>query len=708
MKNFTIFCLLITSLANSLSANSVNSLKSLNSTACTVYTGTSNSGSSAQLVESIIYAGTSIPNGLNNTIKSFTLKQGYMATFAINENGTGKSKVYIASDVDLVVNALPTALQSSISFIRILPWVNVNKKGTGGLINGVDASWFYDWGNGQVAQPSNDYVPMTWGAGATSTTTLNQIIQKNGVTHLLGFNEPDDCNAQSGQYSNLCQPEVAVGYYENLMTTGLRLGTPAPRENGPSGWLNDFNTNAKSRDVRFDFVAVHWYDWGGNPQNTPNADPQAIFNRFKAYLTNVYQIYGLPIWITEFNANPNRVNSVHAGFLNLALPYLEQLDYIERYAFFQPNPISPSTVGAANFFDPNGNLTNIGTIYKNHISTPAIPEATFASPNNLTGLDDTPIIDNLNFEAEDATLTSQSAVLSCGSASNSSQVNMGANYSGGKVSFNNVMTSTAGTYKLTISYMNGGAASRNAGLFVNAASVRVISLLPSGKWCGVGGVPKDTTIIISLNSGTNIVEFRSNNGESPFLDKISLELLTALPIVISSINATTTARGVKVDWATTLEQNSDYMEIQKSYDGLVFKSLNTYESNGDSYKLNQYQYLDENPVEGVNYYRIKQVDLDGVVSYSKIVSAVVEPASKPSFKVYPTALIDQRTVTISSSAIYSGIKIYAISALGIVKSIGVTTQDKTISIDLSTLPKGNYYLALDRPDGLEYHPLVIF
>jgi hypothetical protein len=65
-------------------------------------------------------------------------------------------------------------------------------------------------------------------------------------------------------------------------------------------------------------------------------------------------------------------------------------------------------------------------------------------------------------------------------------------------------------------------------------------------------------------------------------------------------------------------------------------------------------------------------------------------------------------VTISSSSIYSGVNIYAISALGIVKSIGVTTQAKSISIDLSALPKGNYYLVLDRPTGLEYHPVVIF
>lgn len=369
-----------------------------------IYSGSSLGGGSAVLGESTTYAGNSIPTGMNNQTRSFVLKRGYMATFAIQDNGTGKSKVYIASEEDLRVDDLPAALQGNISFIRVLPWNWVSKKGTGGLITGLDAGWFYNWGNGETSKPNDEYVPMAWGAGAALPAPLNQVIQKEKVTHLLGFNESDNCADQSGQFNNLCQPEVAVAYYENLMRTGMRLGTPAPRENGPTTWLKEFSILAKERDVRFDFVAVHWYDWGSSPQNSPNADPVQVFNRFKAYLANVYQIYGLPIWITEFNANPNRENSVHAAFLQLALPYLEQLDYVERYAFFQPDPrYSSNAVAPSNYFDTNGDITNIGIIYRDQVSTPSIPEASLAVPNNLEGMDqvyvETPAIVQ-RFEAE--------------------------------------------------------------------------------------------------------------------------------------------------------------------------------------------------------------------------------------------------------------------------------------------------------------------
>lgn len=354
-----------------------------------IFSGNGLTGKRAGLAESTVYAGRAIPNDMDNATQSFLLKRGYMATFAVEENGTSKSKVYIASEEDLRIETMPAALRGTVSFIRVLPWNWVTKKGTGGLINGLNAGWFYSWSANNTSKDNNEYVPMTWGAGATSDASLNGIIANYQTNHLLGFNESDNCSDQSGQFNNLCEPAVAVAYYENIMRTGMRLGTPAPRENGPTTWLKDFNQIAKAKDVRFDFVAVHWYDWGSSPQNSPYADPQQVFNRFKAYLQRVHDDYKLPIWITEFNANPNRDNSVQAAFLQLALPYLEQLEYVERYAYFQPNPQYASTnVATANYFDSNGNLTNIGTIYLNHASTPSIPEPTYINSSNLKGMDE--------------------------------------------------------------------------------------------------------------------------------------------------------------------------------------------------------------------------------------------------------------------------------------------------------------------------------
>jgi trimeric autotransporter adhesin len=430
-----------------------------------IYSNINLQGSSADIDEDIIYNGATLPGGMNNNIRSFTLKRGFMATLAVNDNGTGKSRVYIAPEADLVVNELDLALQGNVSFMRVVPWNWVTKKGTGFYYD-LNAGWYYNWNLNGNPQPNTEYVPMAWGASGTFPANLNVMIGKKKTTHILGFNESDNCNDQSGQFNNLCQPAVAVAYYENLMSTGVRLGSPAPREEGPSGWLKDFNNIAKAKDVRFDFVAVHWYDWASNPASTPNATPEQIFNRFKAYLQNVYNIYNLPIWITEFNANPNRPNATHEAFLNLALPYLESLSYVERYAYFQPNG------GVANYFDAGGNLTNIGTVYKNFESTPSMPAATYVCANNLDGLGDTytpPTVNTKTFEAECGKYAgNQWSVMSDANASNELYLKGDANLAGATTLAKQIHfefeTAVAGSYRVYIRSASTGTGAIKIGM----------------------------------------------------------------------------------------------------------------------------------------------------------------------------------------------------------------------------------------------------
>jgi hypothetical protein len=430
-----------------------------------IYSNTNLQGSSADVNEDIIYTGSSVPNGMNNNIRSFTLKRGFMATMAVNDNGTGKSRVYIASESDLTVNALDAALQGNVSFIRVVPWNWVTKKGTGFYFD-LNAGWYYNWNLNGPAQPNTEYVPMAWGASGTFPSAISQLIAKKKTTNILGFNESDNCEDQSGQYNNLCQPEVAVAYYENLMSTGVRLGTPAPRENGPTGWLRDFATIAKARDVRFDFVAVHWYDWGSNPASTPNATAQEIFNRFKTYLQSVYNLYQLPIWITEFNANPNRPNATHEGFLQLALPFLDTLRYVERYAFFQP------IGGAANYLDAGGNLTNIGTLYKNSESKPSMPNATYVCGNNLDGLNlpyTSPNTSTTAFEAECGKyIGNQWTITTDANASNGLYIRGDANLAGATTLAKQIHfefeTSVAGSYRIYMRSASSGTGSIKIGM----------------------------------------------------------------------------------------------------------------------------------------------------------------------------------------------------------------------------------------------------
>ena len=349
-----------------------------------VYSNENLNGTESLIGVNEIYSDSSIPNQMNNNINSFFLKKGYMVTLASNSDGTGSSQVFIASEKDLEIHSLPSSLQSNISFIRVVPWNWVSKRGTAGDIYDMNNTWFYRWNNQGVSDLQREYAPMAWGYGAANDDSDILIYKsKYKSTHVLGFNEPDDCNGQSGQYNNLCDEATAVAVYENLMKTGLRMVSPACRQGAVFSWLNSFNQLAIENDIRIDVIAVHWYDWNSNPQNSPNADPENIFNRFKTYLNNVHTLYGLPIWITEFNANKYRTTEVNKEFMELAIPYLESNNFIERYSWFEPSPVDPATVGNGEYFDTNMDHTDIGLFYKNYPSSPAISEPYHISSNNL-------------------------------------------------------------------------------------------------------------------------------------------------------------------------------------------------------------------------------------------------------------------------------------------------------------------------------------
>ena len=357
-----------------------------NSSNLTVFSENNFNGEFGNISNSDVFADESIPSNLNNNISSFKLKKGFMATFAENNDGTGNSKVFIASEGDVVIDELSDYLNNKISFIRVLPWNWVSKKGTAGDIQYMNNNWFYKWSNNGDSDLDREYTPMAWGKGAADDDNDIEIIKsKYKSTHILAFNEPDDCNGQSGQYGNMCVVDTSLTYYKNLLKSGLRMVSPACRQDAVFNWLNEFNSKAIDENIRIDVIAVHWYDWGSNPQNSPNANPQDVFNRFVNYLESVHQMYGLPIWITEFNANRHRNEWVHRQFLQLALPFLEETDYIERYSFFPP------TTQVANFFDDNNNFTQIGEFYYNFNSSESMQEETYASTSNLNS-------ENYNFQ----------------------------------------------------------------------------------------------------------------------------------------------------------------------------------------------------------------------------------------------------------------------------------------------------------------------
>ena len=110
-----------------------------------------------------------------------------------------------------------------------------------------------------------------------------------------------------------------------------------------------------------------------------------------------------------------------------------------------------------------------------------------------------------------------------------------------------------------------------------------------------------------------------------------------LPIDLVTFKAVETESGVNLEWETASEQNNDYFEIQKSANGMDFNAIGEIDGSGTTNEHHYYSFLDPKPYQGINYYRLKQVDFDGQFTYSNIVFVDIQyfGGKKFGFVLYP-------------------------------------------------------------------------
>jgi hypothetical protein len=93
-----------------------------------------------------------------------------------------------------------------------------------------------------------------------------------------------------------------------------------------------------------------------------------------------------------------------------------------------------------------------------------------------------------------------------------------------------------------------------------------------------------------------------------------------LPIKLVTFDGKVQDNKIVLTWMTATEKNNRLFTIERSANAKEWKALYDIEGAGSSTTAHNYQYTDESPLNGTNYYRLKQTDENGDVSYSYIVS----------------------------------------------------------------------------------------
>jgi hypothetical protein len=188
---------------------------------------------------------------------------------------------------------------------------------------------------------------------------------------------------------------------------------------------------------------------------------------------------------------------------------------------------------------------------------------------------------------------------------------------------------------------------------------------------------------------------------------INLRVITPpLPVTLAEFSVIRNGSESLLHWSTTEESNNQYFEIQKSNDAKTWEGIGQIASqaiNGTHKGLLNYQYPDPNPYEGVTYYRLIQVDLDGKLSASRIIHIILEGLPDNTSYVYPNPAENYFQVAASA-----GSEVILYDMLGRVmdrKTANSTLQGATF--ETSHLTAGNYIVHIIKDGITQKHLLRI-
>ena len=93
----------------------------------------------------------------------------------------------------------------------------------------------------------------------------------------------------------------------------------------------------------------------------------------------------------------------------------------------------------------------------------------------------------------------------------------------------------------------------------------------------------------------------------------------SLPVTWLNFSARQVNQQVQLQWKTGSEQNTKSFLIERSADGMRYVTIGEAAAAGNSQSVRSYTFIDPKPLQGRTFYRLRQLDLDGQFSFSKVI-----------------------------------------------------------------------------------------
>jgi hypothetical protein len=263
-----------------------------------------------------------------------------------------------------------------------------------------------------------------------------------------------------------------------------------------------------------------------------------------------------------------------------------------------------------------------------------------------------------------------------------------------EMAFSSPIGITAGvTYVATIFNADGFYSATN-NFFNSALIVSPLTGIADGDPDGPNGVFEYTPVSA----------FPTNNfDESNYWVDVVFSPNFPLPVGLTDFKAGAVNSNIQLSWQTAFEQNSKGFEVQRSADATSWSPIGFVNAVGQSSSVVNYTYTDKNPLPGIYYYRLKQIDLDDKFTYSLVKSAGIKaPGELILYQNTPNPFTG--TTSIRFNLAKAGkVKLSVIDVQG--REIKVIVNEMRqagthlVPFDAKTLSNGIYYYRLATPNG---------
>ncbi len=209
-----------------------------------------------------------------------------------------------------------------------------------------------------------------------------------------------------------------------------------------------------------------------------------------------------------------------------------------------------------------------------------------------------------------------------------------------------------------------------------------------------------TLVIIILANSFGVSAQNPSNTEKNFTSVTPLLNVIPSSVKYAEFTALATDKSVLLNWITEQELNNNYFEVERSFNGKTFTNIGIVLDGFESGNRKNYAFKDNAASlqeNSVVYYRLKQVDIYGAFTYSKMLVVRFKNNAEVVIQISPNPFVETVTAHFNSNE-------KGDAAIHIINLSGQTVINKNIAVNkgfinlqisgLSILPSGTYLATL--------------